>query len=94
MIMADRINPDLPDRADRRQLVTVANGGMSIRAYLGLHALVLLPVTPLQDWSDRHSPPPSLQIFTHDIAVPMIASQIDPSGQPSVDPGVMHACVQ
>jgi hypothetical protein len=35
-----------------------------------------------------------LQILTQDIAVPMIASQIDPSGQPSVDPGVVHAFVQ
>jgi hypothetical protein len=35
-----------------------------------------------------------LQIFTHDVAVPMMASQIDPSGHPAVEPGVVHACVQ
>jgi hypothetical protein len=35
-----------------------------------------------------------LQILTHAIALPMIASQIEPSGQPSVEPGIVQAFVQ
>lgn len=54
---------------------------------------MLLPLTPLQSRSERQSVL-VLQIFTHVRAVPVMASQIDSSGQPSVAPDVVHAFVQ
>ena len=59
----------------------------------GLHALMLLPLIPLQSWSARQSDFVS-QTFTHVTAVPEIASQIDASGHSPVDPDVVHDFVQ
>lgn len=59
----------------------------------GLHALMLVPLTPLQSRSDRQSSA-ALQIFTHVIAVPESASQTEPSGHWSVEPDVVHVAVQ
>ncbi len=54
---------------------------------------MLLPLTPLQSRSERQSSA-TLQIFTHVIAVPEIASQIEPSGHSSVVPVLVQAFVQ
>lgn len=54
---------------------------------------MLLPLTPLQSWSDRQSAP-VLQILTHVIAAPAIASHTESSGHSVVDPEVVHDLVQ
>ena len=59
----------------------------------GLHALMLVPLTPLQSWSGRQSEP-ALQILTQFIAAPATASQTDSSGHWAVEPDVVHAFVQ
>jgi hypothetical protein len=58
-----------------------------------LQALLFEPLTPLQSWSLRQSVL-VLQIFTHSIAVPATASQIDSSGHSLVEPDIVHAFVQ
>lgn len=54
---------------------------------------MLLPLTPLQSWSERQSSA-DLQIFTQVIAVPAIASQTDSSGHSLVEPDMVHELVQ
>lgn len=50
--------------------------------------------TPLQPRSERPQSLVVLQVLTHVFPIPDTLSQIDPSGQPSVEPGVVHDVVQ
>ena len=59
----------------------------------GLHALTLLPLTPLQSRSERQSSE-DLQILTHVTAAPEIESHTESSGHSLVDPDVVHEAVQ
>ena len=54
---------------------------------------MFVPLTPLQSRSERQSAE-VLQIFTHDTAVPEIASHTESSGHSVVEPDVVHAFVQ
>jgi hypothetical protein len=59
-----------------------------------LHAFTFELDTPLQPRSMRPESSVTLQIFTQVLPAPDTMSQIDSSGHPSVEPGVVHALVQ